>query len=157
MSQEEGREHEQSPTLADKLDRLFKTAHRAGEHEVSYQEVADAINKEGIATISASYIWDLRKGNKTNPRKAHLEALARYFDVPPFYFYEDDRAVEVYRDLEMMAKLRDSRINDIATRAADLSPEYINALSNIVDELRELDIRGGKRKNQPKQGDEEGE
>ena len=72
-----------SPSLAEKLDALFRAR-----GDASLEDVARAIRAGGGPTISASYLWLLRTGRKTNPTLRHLEALARYFGVPPAYFFD---------------------------------------------------------------------
>ena len=67
-------------TLAKKIDRLFKTVH-PGRGEYTHEQVADAIRQAGGPTISATYVWQLRKGIRDNPTKRHLEALSGFFGV----------------------------------------------------------------------------
>ena len=69
------------PSLASKLDRLFQAVRPGGRGEYSYQEVADAIRAERGPTISATYLWQLRKGLRDNPTRNHLAALARFFGL----------------------------------------------------------------------------
>src|SRR5262245_58009687 len=78
----EFREPHQVPrgqTLADKVERLFRTIYPRGRGPYSLEEVAEAIRRQGGPTISATYIWQLRRGLKDNPTKKHLEALAEFF------------------------------------------------------------------------------
>ena len=72
-------------TLADKLDRLIQA-----NGSPSLEKVAQAILERGGPTISVSYLWLLRTGQKDNPTLRHLEAIAGYFGVPPAYFFDDD-------------------------------------------------------------------
>ena len=58
-------------TLADKIDHLFKIV-RAAKGEYTHEQVAKAIEERGGPTISASYLWQLRKGLRDNPTKRHL-------------------------------------------------------------------------------------
>ncbi len=78
--------------LADKLDHLFRSVHPRGRGEYTYAEVAKAIEDRGGPTVSATYIWQLRKGRRDNPTKRHLEALADFFGVRPAYFFDDAEA-----------------------------------------------------------------
>ena len=132
-----------TPSLAAKLDRLFKTAHRRGEREVSYREVAETINGQGGPTISPNYIYELRTGKADNPRKAHLEALARAFDVSPVYFYEGEAALEIHQQLETLMAMRDARIRTVAERAADVNDEGLQIVCRVLDQWRRADgLRG---------------
>lgn len=63
-------------SLAEKLDTLFKTIGKEGGREPTYQDLADRIAERSGVKISPSYIWELRTGVTTNPRRSHMEALA---------------------------------------------------------------------------------
>src|SRR2546427_7968433 len=65
--------------LAERVDRLFRTIHPRNRGEYSFEEVAEAIRARGGPTVSATYLWQLRKGLRDNPTKKHLEALADFF------------------------------------------------------------------------------
>ncbi len=125
-------------TLAEKLDRLFKTAHPRHRDEYTYEEVAQGVREQGGPTISPAYIWQLRKGVKDNPRKNHLEALAEFFNVPPSYFFDEEAATRIHAQLELLAAIRDAKIRTLALRASDLSPEAITAVSEMIEHLRLL-------------------
>ena len=68
-------------TLGEKIDHLFATMHPA-KGEYTHEQVAKAIEEQGRPTISATYLWQLRKGMRDNPTKRHLEALGNFFGVP---------------------------------------------------------------------------
>jgi len=123
------------PSLAEKLDQLFKATHGRDDRELTYQEVANGVMKQSGVKISPSYIWELRTGATTNPRKAHMEALATFFKVSPVYFYEDEQADRIYQRLESMVAVRDSHINRIAGRIQDLSPRGQDLIAGIVEQV----------------------
>ena len=125
-------------TLAEKLDRLFKTVHPNGAREYTHEEVAETIRGRGGPTISATYIWQLRKGLKDNPTKRHLEALADFFRVSPAYFFDDESANLIHAQLDLLAAMRDGQVRHIATRLADLSPEALKAVTDIIEQIRRL-------------------
>ena len=126
-------------TLAEKLDHLFTTLHARGQREYSYKQVADAIQARGGPTISASYLWQLRKGLKDNPTKRQLEALADFFEVPPAYFFDTEIAVRVDAELELLRALRDSGVRQVAFRASGLSPHSLTKIAEMIDFVRELE------------------
>ncbi len=126
-------------TLAAKLQHLFATVRPAGRGEYSNQEVASAIEAAGGATISATYIWQLRKGLRTNPTINHLEALAGFFGVPVAYFLDEDSAARIDDELELISALRDHGLRSVALRAAPLSPEGVEALRAMVEHVRRLE------------------
>jgi len=39
---------------------------------------------------SGTYLWLLRTGQWDNPTMKHLIAIARFFGVPPTYFFPDN-------------------------------------------------------------------
>lgn len=128
-----------SETLATKLQHLFTTVKPAGRGEYSNQEVATAIEASGGPTISATYIWQLRKGLRTNPTLNHLEALAGFFGVPVAYFLDEEATDRIDEELEVIAALRDAGIRSVALRAAQLSPEGVEALRAMVEHVRRLE------------------
>ncbi|MBT2543821.1 helix-turn-helix transcriptional regulator [Streptomyces sp. ISL-44] len=126
-------------TLAEKLDRLF-TEEPGGRRPPSYEEVATAINiAAGERTISATYIWQLRTGKKTNPTKRHLESLARYFGVKPAYFLDDEEAERTDEQLSLLKALREADVRALALRANGLSPSSRRTIASLIGQLRELE------------------
>lgn len=137
-------EHAHEPTtaatgLAARLDRLFTTMRPSPDREYTHEEVAQAIGTSGGPSISATYVWQLRTGRRDNPTKRHLEALAGFFGVAPAYFFDDDRADEVDRQLALVAAMRDTGVRSVALRASGLSPQSIEALLLMVERVRELE------------------
>lgn len=126
-------------TLAEKIDQLFRTRHAEG-REYTYEEVAEGIRRMRGPTIAATQLWELRTGKKTNPRKSQLEALARFFRVPVRYFFDDDEETErIQARLELLAAMRNNDIERIALRAADLSPETLRAIAQIIENARHIE------------------
>ena len=77
----------QENVLAQRLNRLFATVHPAGRGPYTLREVADAINPEaGETIISASYLSQLRAGQRREPSHSRLVAIARFFGVDIDYF-----------------------------------------------------------------------
>src|SRR3954469_6352736 len=116
-----------SETLAAKVDHLFSTVRPRTGNEYSFEEVAEAIRAKGGPTISATYLWQLRKGLRDNPTKRHLEALAGFFGVPPAYFFDDAETERIDTELALLTALRDAPIRQIAMRANGLSTKSLAA------------------------------
>jgi transcriptional regulator with XRE-family HTH domain len=127
------------PTLAAKLERLFRSIHPRGRGEYTFEEVADALRRRGGPTISATYVWQLRKGLRDNPTKKHLEALAEFFGVSPAYFFDDAVAARIDAELELLAALRDAGVRQLALRAHGLSPASLTTLAHMIERVRELE------------------
>jgi len=126
-------------TLAAKVDHLFSTVRSREGGEYSFEEVAEAIRAKGGPTISATYVWQLRKGLRDNPTKRHLEALAGFFGVPPAYFFDDAEAERINAELTLLSALRDAPVRRIALRANGLSPRSLEAIVEMVGRVRELE------------------
>ncbi len=126
-------------SLAAKLDRLFSTVVPRGGGEYTHEEVAEAIRAKGGPTVSATYLWQLRKGLRDNPTKRHLEALAGFFGVPPAYFFDSAEAERIDAELALLAAMRDSSVRGIALRAVGLSPKSLNAIKEMIERVRELE------------------
>src|ERR671927_1382388 len=95
-------------SLSEKLDRLFQTVRPRDGGEYSFEEVAEALRERGGPTISATYLWQLRKGIRDNPTKRHLEALADFFGVSPAYFFDDEASARIDAELLLLTMLRDT-------------------------------------------------
>lgn len=138
-------------TLAEKVDYLFRVVHPRGRGEYSYREVAQAINGTGSgASISASYLWQLRRGEKDNPTYRHIESLARFFGVPPSYFFDDTAADEITAELELLAAIRDNEVREIALRASDLSDAGRKMIKNVIEDAREIEGLASQAQREPR-------
>lgn len=124
------------PTLADKIDLLFRTVRKPDGSEYSYEAIARELRSDTGPTISAAYLWQLRKGNRDNPTKAHLEALAAFFGVPASYFFDDEDSSAIAQQLELLARMSDLKIQQLAFRSAELSPQAQEAILAAIEEAR---------------------
>jgi ESX-1-secreted protein regulator len=126
-------------SLAGKLNHLFSVVRPANADEYTFEEVAEGIRAQGGPTISATYLWQLRKGVRDNPTKHHLEALSTFFGVPPAYFFDDAEADRINAELALLSALRDTPVRQIALRARGLSVKSLEAITDMVDRVRELE------------------
>jgi transcriptional regulator with XRE-family HTH domain len=127
-------------TFAERLNYLFDTVLAPNQRAYSNEDVAAAISgSDSGATISATYIWMLRKGQRDNPTLKHVEALARFFDVPPAYFFDDDVAATVASRLRLLDAMRNLGVERVALRAAGLSARSLSSLVEVIDRIRELE------------------
>ncbi|MFD4669003.1 helix-turn-helix domain-containing protein [Lentzea sp. NPDC058450] len=132
MSEDEG-------VLASRVDHLFRTVRADDGGEYTFEEVAEAIRAKGGPTISATYLWQLRKGVRDNPTKRHVEALAGFFGVPPAYFFDDDEAARIDAELSLLTALRDAPVRRLALRARGLSDKSLATIAEMVERVRELE------------------
>lgn len=126
-------------TLAERLDYLFRTVRESERREYSNEDVAAAIIRDQQVTISASYIWYLRTGQRDNPTFKHLNALARFFGVPPAYFFDDETSARVEAELGLLAAMRDASVRDVALRASGLSAKSLDTINDVISRVRELE------------------
>jgi transcriptional regulator with XRE-family HTH domain len=127
------------PPLAHKINYLFETVRRPDGKPYSNEEVAEAINRRGDATISGTYLWYLRRGDRDNPTKKHLEVIARFFDVSPAYFFDDSRSRAIARELAVLRRLADADVQRVAMRLDGLSTRSLHAVAELIDRVRELE------------------
>lgn len=128
-----------SKALSEKIDRLFRTVRSRSGDEYTYEEVASEIARRDGPTISATYVWQLRKGIRDNPTKKHLEALAQFFGVSPSYFFNDEAAERIDAELDLLTAFRDATVRQIALRSFGLSAESLRTIANMVERVRQLE------------------
>ncbi|MEO6083095.1 MAG: XRE family transcriptional regulator [Umezawaea sp.] len=133
------REKPRQDTLAEKLEYLFRTIREPGRREHSNEEVAVAITRDQGVTISASYIWYLRTGQRDNPTLKHLTALATFFGVPAAYFLDDKVREEVEAEIALVTALKDIGVRDVAMRASGLSDRSLDTIAEVINRVRELE------------------
>ena len=119
-------------TLADRIDALFRVVRRPDREQYSNEEVAKACRAATGESFSATYLWQLRTGRRDNPTKRHLEALARFFQVPVTYFFDGEQGAAVAKELAFAA-LRDAGVRSVALRAVNLSAEGVGTISDMID------------------------
>ena len=124
-------------TLAERLDTLFKTVQPL-RREYTNEEVARGCTEVGQGTFSKTYVWQLRTGQRDNPTKRHLEALAAFFGVPVTYFFDDDTAARVDSQLALAAALRDVGVRNAALRISSLDDASRQSLLRIVQEITQM-------------------
>jgi transcriptional regulator with XRE-family HTH domain len=133
-----------SSTLADRIDRLFRTHPSPRGREYTYREVAAAISGAAGArrdgeTISAAYLWGLRTGAKDNPTMKHLQALARFFQVSPAYFFDEELTEFPETDVRLLAASRRETLRRLAVTLLGLSDESLNAVLKLACRMRCLE------------------
>lgn len=128
-----------TPSFAQKLDQLFQSVRSPSGGEYTYADVAAGITARGIATISDTYLCDLRNGTKENPRIRHVEALADFFGVPIAYFLDGDASARLFDRLETLPAAANANVRRIALRAVDLSPETLEAVAGMIERARQME------------------
>jgi transcriptional regulator with XRE-family HTH domain len=126
--------------FAQRLDHLFRTAHPKDRGPYTPAEVADAINAAaGERVVSGTYLWLLRTGQRDNPTMKHLIAIARFFAVPPTYFFPDDSLDDNAVPAELTAALGDEKVREMALQAAGLSDRSLKAITDMINSARSVE------------------
>jgi len=119
--------------FADKLKHLRVYAHPASRGPYSAAEIATGTD------LSKTYIENLFSGKQNNPTRSVIASLARFFQVRPEYFFDDDVTTQTDADLSravaLAAALQNSNVERFALRAATLEPEVVAALIEMVERL----------------------
>jgi len=123
-------------SLAQRIDHLFETVRRPDGTCHSNKEVAAAMGDDGSKAISGSYLWLLRNGQRDNPTKRQLEALAKFFGVRPAYFFDDVSSQAIAQELALLRAMKKAGIQHIAARLSGLSPRGIDAITHIIEAVR---------------------
>jgi transcriptional regulator with XRE-family HTH domain len=126
-------------TLAERIDCLFRTHRSPRGREYTYREVADGVTALNGVTLSAAYLWQLRTGAKDNPSSNHLAALARFFNVAPSYFFDDELTNLPEAELRLLAATKHGLPRAAASNLAGLSDESLGAVLALARRLRELE------------------
>ncbi|OEV03788.1 Secondary metabolite protein [Streptomyces nanshensis] len=132
-------EGDSAGTFAQLLDHLFTTVHPPGRGPYTYAEVSQAIQNASAPEergVSASAIQQLRTGQKANPTRYTIKALADFFGVPASYFFDEEVAERTKAEIELTAAMSDAGVRRIALRAKGLSPESLRMLTTVIDQAR---------------------
>lgn len=122
-------------TLAQRIDFLFHSVYPAGRGPYELEEICRGIEEQSGITVSQPYLSQLHRGTRTNPSKNHLEAIARFFDVPIEYFFESTQSQELADNLATVEAIKGAGVQNVALRAAALSPAGREAIIRIIDEI----------------------
>jgi transcriptional regulator with XRE-family HTH domain len=126
--------------FAERLDLLFRTVHPKDRGPHTPAEVAEAINgTAGERVVSGTYLWLLRTGQRDNPTMKHLIAIARFFGVPPTYFFPDEIMQQDAVPAELAAALSDDKVREMALRAAGLSDRSLKAITEMINSARSVE------------------
>ena len=107
--------------------------------EYTYREVAAAVTGQNGTTFSPAYLWQLRTGAKDNPTMRHLEALARFFQVSPSYFFDDELTEFPDTEVRQLVASRNETLRQMTVTLLGLSDESLNAVLNLACRLRQLE------------------
>ncbi len=123
-------------TLTEKIQLLFATV-KDPDTKAEYSSVlVEARLKELGYKVSDSQLNNLRNGQQVNPTHNTLEALAKFFRVPPSYFFDDndegDKVRQQIRDLNQLERLG---VRNISMRLLSLEPNRQTAVVALISQM----------------------
>lgn len=127
------------PGLADKLNHLIATVPaptRSGLY--SNDSAAHALGERGV-TVSGVHISHLRSGRRDNPSARLLAALGELFGVPIGYFFDNTMEERINEELDSLSALKDSRAKSLMLRAQGVSPQSMEHLEAILEQIRQIE------------------
>ncbi|MDI6800386.1 MAG: hypothetical protein QMD53_07015 [Actinomycetota bacterium] len=122
--------------ITEKINFLFATKLSPDGDEYKYEEVTRGTG----GMVSASYVWNLRKGKKDNPSREKIEALAKFFDVAPSCIIGGEGAKRDYKvDNRIDKILADPLVREIALGTLNLSDDAKELILTMVKKAGELE------------------
>ncbi|MET8768448.1 MULTISPECIES: hypothetical protein [unclassified Streptomyces] len=121
----------------ERLNYLFDRVRPPGGKEFSNAHVAREISSySNEVSITGAYIGQLRRGEKT-PTIKLPPLFARFFGVKPRFFFEDEERQNVTEQFELLRKLTQAGVKQIALRAIGLSSKGRGEVMKKLDAVRE--------------------
>ncbi|MGW0517766.1 helix-turn-helix domain-containing protein [Crossiella sp. NPDC003009] len=125
------------PPFAEALNLLFDKRRRDDGRMFSNEDIAAAVRANG-GSITQSYIWMLRNGQRDDPKGSHIRALAEAFGVPAGYFM--DAQVHARVRAELVGEAPPSEVSQVLLRRVDeLSPQHQHLIMAMIDHVRDLE------------------
>ena len=134
-----GTPDEDERSFAERLAKLIATVHPPDRKPYSYREIAKGVVDLTGVSMSATHVQQLAVGARRDPKRSHIQALARFFGVPVTYFFDDDVAERVDGQVAEVVAWRDTEARDLAQRAMRLSPRDRETVTTLVDQLNSYD------------------
>ncbi|MEQ3552857.1 helix-turn-helix transcriptional regulator [Pseudonocardia nematodicida] len=130
-----------SRSLADKLNYLVSVAHPQERASYTLDELVAGIRESG-GSVSRATLNSIRLGRNTNPSKATLEDIARFFEVPVSYLHDDPHPEISDEDRELLVLVRETGMVELVRSIGRLRPATRQALEKIVDDLWSMQAGG---------------
>ncbi|WP_116199340.1 XRE family transcriptional regulator [Amycolatopsis circi] len=128
-------EQDQERSFAERLAHLIATVHPPDRKPYSYREIAQGVADVTGVSMSATHVQQLAVGARRDPKRSHIQALARFFGVPVTYFFDDEVAGRVDEQVADVVAWRDTQARDLAQRAMRLSERDRQTVSALMDQL----------------------
>ncbi|WP_033294330.1 transcriptional regulator [Amycolatopsis jejuensis] len=128
-------EQDDERSFAQRLAHLIATVHPPDRKPYSYREIAQGVADVTGVSMSATHVQQLAVGARRDPKRSHIQALAKFFGVPVTYFFDDEVAEQVDGQVADVVAWRDTQARDLAQRAMQLSPRDRETVSALLDQL----------------------
>lgn len=138
MSDGESADRSLLQQLDQRLTHLIKTIYPDESKRPGYSRLAQEIHEKTGRKISSTYLWELATGRKRNVTVEQLEVLADFFGVPPAYFFDEEAAAKVNKQMKLAVAMGSARIRNLAMRADGLSEASLDAILSMVTAARGL-------------------
>ncbi|MEU8837417.1 hypothetical protein, partial [Streptomyces sp900116325] len=116
----------------------FDRVRPSGGKQFSNSHVVRTISLYDETSVTHAYISLLRKGERT-PTITIVPLFARFFGVEAAYFVEDEVTREVMTQFEMLRKLSETDVQQIALRATGVSEAGRRQVLAALDAVREAE------------------
>jgi len=126
-------------SFAERLAHLIATVHPPDRKPYSYREIAHGVAEQTGVTMSATHVQQLAVGARKDPKRSHIQALAQFFGVPVTYFFDDEVAGQVDRQVGDVVAWRDSEARNLAQRTMQLSSRDRETVTALLDQLAGYD------------------
>ncbi|ATY12845.1 transcriptional regulator [Amycolatopsis sp. AA4] len=128
-------EQDQERSFAERLAHLIATVHPPDRKPYSYREIAQGVADVTGVSMSATHVQQLAVGARRDPKRSHIQALARFFGVPVTYFFDDEVAGRVDEQVADVVAWRDTQARELAQRAMRLSERDRRTVAALMDQL----------------------
>ncbi|UQW99532.1 hypothetical protein [Streptomyces sp. RerS4] len=122
-------------SFSDRLNFLFDRVRPPGAEEYTNAHVARTISSYGEDSYTRAHLSYLRAGKRT-PTITMVPLLARFFGVEAAYFVEDEVTVKVATQFEILRKLKENGVEQIALRAMGVSAAGQRKVLAALDAVR---------------------
>lgn len=124
------------PHLADRLNHLFSVVPGPDGQLWKIGAAAEALG------TSRKHLHRMLSGEQSNPSAQLLGAIAKLFGVPVAYFYDDEKAADVDRQLALLVAMRDTKVRSILSRSAGVSDAGLDSVMGVLEHVRRLEGLG---------------
>lgn len=128
-------EYESKGIIAERLDQLFAAVQPKG-RPFTLKEVAEGINANaGEPLVSVQYLSQLRKGDRREPSRKVLGAIAAWFGVRD-YFFSDGAAGRTDEELWVLNRMKETGVRDVFFRTDGVSQQSLELVKAMLDTIR---------------------